>query len=784
MAQAIRKAVQETALEDDEGNRIRGGTIVSFKAYLELSTADFTPNASVVQLRSELQGSGVSLIDTPKSGRKNASDFMLAADMLAFAIDVPPPARIFLVSGDRDFAYGLGTLRNRGYEVVLMVPPIGAAPILQASANKVLRWRQDVLKVTKDAYGVPYQETPMNTSINAPLGKTAQSSPAIVPAQVSSAQASASQANNKPIISTPAGSSPPSSNKKLVTTEASSEQSHVFASLVAILQRLAKEGQHKPLRSATAIRLVTSDPKVYERAGATRWAEFAAVAQANGLVTLGSDGTPGSEWIQLKTKETKDNSSSSSATPNGKQKWDPTEPYRPLPGGYPKSSYASSNDRPTSGSPATPHTPLKGDKSSTSTFYNSSSAEGDANVHLFFPLIEVHKSIKSTGSSKPLAAEVSRQLSSLQHLGSDVYAKAGCKGFKEYISLAERYGIGRLREAESPGVFTVQIHPRYSEIYTNQVTASASRIVDTTMNRNDVATRPNAASTAKLSKAATKEAGKNGNSSKDRTDASQSEKEDTAVLASVRQRNSHTSSYDPKAKGQNVWNGKTYPEEFVLLVKALLDQRDEGRFYSVDSFLHKLLNKLGVKGIKKGEDFAEYLARAKTAEVIEIQPGFIPNTRHVRLHRSLTAGSPKEDHSGSESSFSRTASSESAKQVTKSAPSGSGGNRRARAVWDDHVSGEDNERFWPLIGTLAQIYEEEKQPTASRSRLSGDIPKRFPMEGASTWTGAWYQRREVNGFWEYATLASEKGYVKIVGVEDRGHELIALSDRLFGSMFM
>lgn len=104
------RAVQETTLEDGKGNKIRDANIISFKAYLLVSPTDSLRQA---KMRSELQGSGISLIDTPESGRKNTTDFMLAADMVAFAIDIPPPARIFLISGDRDFAYGLGILRNK-----------------------------------------------------------------------------------------------------------------------------------------------------------------------------------------------------------------------------------------------------------------------------------------------------------------------------------------------------------------------------------------------------------------------------------------------------------------------------------------------------------------------------------------------------------------------------------------------------------------------------------------------------------------------------------------------
>ncbi len=146
VALAVRTAIQG----------LNVGPIVSFKAYLELSSETQAPNAAQVQLRSELQGCGVSLIDTPKSGRKDVADKMMITDLLAYAIDQPAPSTVVLISGDRDFAYPLGILRNRGYNVVLVTPPIGAVPILEASANVVMSWRQDVLGVQTNKDGKPY----------------------------------------------------------------------------------------------------------------------------------------------------------------------------------------------------------------------------------------------------------------------------------------------------------------------------------------------------------------------------------------------------------------------------------------------------------------------------------------------------------------------------------------------------------------------------------------------------------------------------------------------------
>lgn len=93
---------------------------------------------SKTTLRSELQSSGVSLTDCPHNGRKDAADKMILVDMMAFALDNPPPATIVLISGDRDFVYALSTLRNRRYNIVLIVPNKGASIILRSQANAVL----------------------------------------------------------------------------------------------------------------------------------------------------------------------------------------------------------------------------------------------------------------------------------------------------------------------------------------------------------------------------------------------------------------------------------------------------------------------------------------------------------------------------------------------------------------------------------------------------------------------------------------------------------------------
>ncbi|KAG9124582.1 hypothetical protein FRC07_011059 [Ceratobasidium sp. 392] len=175
------------------------GSITQFRAYLELSaphtppaisspTTNASPNPDpsshlstspkTLALRSELQSSGVSLIDCPHDSRKNVADAMLACDLVCFALDHPAvpltphpslipsspfsipstpfsyiptsplaPSRttVVLVSGDRDFAYPLAVLKARKYEVGLIVPPGGAHPALRAQASWVLNWK-DVME--------------------------------------------------------------------------------------------------------------------------------------------------------------------------------------------------------------------------------------------------------------------------------------------------------------------------------------------------------------------------------------------------------------------------------------------------------------------------------------------------------------------------------------------------------------------------------------------------------------------------------------------------------------
>ncbi|KNZ75414.1 hypothetical protein J132_02746 [Termitomyces sp. J132] len=146
------------------------GTIKLFKAYLELS--DPATFAKSLVLRSELQCSGVSLTDCPHNGRKDVADKMILVDMLAYAIDNPPPSTIILISGDRDFAYAVSVLRLRRYRVVIISLP-GIHTSLKTQASFFLDWNNDVLAadVVDDSWSphdgrLPPQEDYRTTSVS------------------------------------------------------------------------------------------------------------------------------------------------------------------------------------------------------------------------------------------------------------------------------------------------------------------------------------------------------------------------------------------------------------------------------------------------------------------------------------------------------------------------------------------------------------------------------------------------------------------------------------------
>jgi len=65
---------------------------------------------------------------------------------MAFIKDNPPPATVILISGDRDFAYLLSTIRWRKYNVVLISNSSMTHESLTVQASVAYDWKSDILK--------------------------------------------------------------------------------------------------------------------------------------------------------------------------------------------------------------------------------------------------------------------------------------------------------------------------------------------------------------------------------------------------------------------------------------------------------------------------------------------------------------------------------------------------------------------------------------------------------------------------------------------------------------
>jgi len=121
----------------------RYGILKTLKAYIDLQSMN-SPKS--VNQCSDLQACGVSLIHCPHNGtgRKDVVDKVMLVDMMAYMADNLVPATIILISGDRDFAYGVSVLRQRRYRIVVVVP-YAAHDSLTFQASETLRWDVDIL---------------------------------------------------------------------------------------------------------------------------------------------------------------------------------------------------------------------------------------------------------------------------------------------------------------------------------------------------------------------------------------------------------------------------------------------------------------------------------------------------------------------------------------------------------------------------------------------------------------------------------------------------------------
>lgn len=761
VAQSIRRAAQAAAKLIS--NSDRNVSIVSFKAYLELTTEGSQPSASRVQLHSELQGSGVSLIDTPKSGRKDVADKMMITDLLSFAIDKRPPALIVLLSGDRDFAYPLGILRNRGYEILLVVPPIGATPILEASANHVMRWRQDVLGLERDAHGRLYDKP--SRDIDGARGKANSVK------EIDNGKPAASK--GIPTSRVPSQSIAQSSLVSTLKGPGAPPVPSIFLPLVYSLEQMRKEGQSRPLRSQCAARLLAQDINVYTKAGATSWGDYAAVAEAANIVTLGEGSKPGMEWIALRSIH--------EGTLSNLKTLEKNASAPPIP--------------------------------------NSSNIPDD--IAIFHPLIEVYKSIKAglPKAEYPTVTQMTAQLTRMWEVGlRDAYAQAGVNNFTAYMALAEEANVGRLAKTESkPYTNIVQIHPKYANLHTGIITPSSNeaKMIDTSKTTVPPAGPSGLASILGLGKKSKDKETKEAKETKDVKETKEKSKQKINETNEIKEakENGKSASNDlvpsTPLKGNEKStlfhahqpSGEKIHVSYFPLCNLLLTQRSEGKMTSSDSFVQSVLVKHPkiAHFVTTPEQFASYVSRAERDDII-ISEGKT-GKRLLRLHPRLCVG--EEEHNkrraitGVNSGIMKRSDStepiftilqrekkETLPDSTEMTTSEEIEETNVANFGIEPATPQERVKFKPLVDTLVSLRREapDVNTKSQLSKVSSTLVANHPIDGKIVSPGTWIQMQGYSSFVEYYQAAEKKGFIHLMKNEVDAKDRIRLAKK-YEAMF-
>ncbi|XP_021728125.1 uncharacterized protein LOC110695208 isoform X2 [Chenopodium quinoa] len=106
-----------------------------------------------------LTSTGVNLVHVPRGG-KNSADRSLIVDLMYWVCQNPPPAHIFLISGDRDFAGILHKLRMNNYNILLAASREGRHnPGVLCSAASIM-WHWNELARGENLSGWHYNQPP------------------------------------------------------------------------------------------------------------------------------------------------------------------------------------------------------------------------------------------------------------------------------------------------------------------------------------------------------------------------------------------------------------------------------------------------------------------------------------------------------------------------------------------------------------------------------------------------------------------------------------------------
>lgn len=271
--------------------------------------------------------------------------------MLAYAFDRPPQSTVvILISADPTLAYALSMLRLRNHNVVV-VKPSGSKPDLLMQASLCFDWNEEIIqeygaesdRLAQDMSKLRVSKTPAKEGVvddRSPASQMAPSDrspstntcrklgevvledyfPVDSESWHTAPDTGTREEKAKAIEKSYYPPTPDTIKTRTTPTELKREPTSpvpppfskpVFRSLkrlkkktpvgfrplVEVLYTMREEGYVRPLRSSVGLQLIQMDPKVYERVGYTRFAQYASMAVTLGIAELG--GRDGKAWISF-----------------------------------------------------------------------------------------------------------------------------------------------------------------------------------------------------------------------------------------------------------------------------------------------------------------------------------------------------------------------------------------------------------------------------------------------------------------------------------------------------
>ncbi|KAJ7219081.1 NYN domain-containing protein [Mycena pura] len=371
----------------------RYGSVKYFKAYMEITDARTFNRA--LSLRSELQSSGVSLTDCPHNGRKDVADQMIMVDMLAYAMDHPPPATLLLISSDRDFSYAVAVLRLRKYDIVVI--SLMAHASLNSQASVWLDWNTHVMGTCNSRVETasPSTLTQTPTARRASyFGESALVGPETEQPKPSAVSSEALDPVIGPSLEHPQDFA---EREKPAISACRKEDILVFQPLVDVLEKLRAMGVTRPLRCTVGSELVALTKSAYADAGVEYFSEYTALAEQAGIILTG--GSMDNAWISLLPQ--------AGTTTAEKNKPSPKDVTSAVPTVHPLAGSSNQPSRQKAGMQVPP---------------------------AFQPLVDVLWKHRANGMTRPPRSIVALELVGL---AKTVYVQTGVQNFKQFTALAE-----------------------------------------------------------------------------------------------------------------------------------------------------------------------------------------------------------------------------------------------------------------------------------------------------------------------------------------------------------